>query len=303
MLPPSLVNSALTHGATLPRLQILGSSIASAAAREPYPYCPAPILPSGTARKPRRRGLRQVRGAETLAAASRSREEVGDGGARTTVEPAVARKDWRAGISAPPPCGQVLMGFFFAGRSEGIGELLLHHDRQEWRAQRGRPASAPTEHPAAEGGAVASRDPVACVGPCTPADPRGTAHLPGSRQGACYCCGQSQVPNFLNQLVQQQRRSNWWNDDGSKKRRLIALKQGLAAEHETSGAGPSIIQYRPPVPEISNQAISVDGLFCAIPVQPVSSPSLAMPMDAETTSNNADTWFDKGTFYCLPRSM
>jgi hypothetical protein len=83
--------------------------------------------------------------------------------------------------------------------------------------------------------------------------------------------------------------SNWWNDDGSKKRRLIALEQGPAAKHETSGEGPSIIQYRPTVPEISNQAISVDGVFCATPVQPVSSPSLAMPMDAKTTSNNADT--------------
>jgi heat shock transcription factor, other eukaryote len=98
-----------------------------------------------------------------------------------------------------------------------------------------------------------------------------------------------QNPDFLNQLVQQQRRSNWWNGDGSKKRRLIALEQAPAAEHDTSGAGPSIIQYRPPVPEISNQAISADGAFCATPVQPVSSPSLVMPMYAETTSINADT--------------
>jgi hypothetical protein len=48
--------------------------------------------------------------------------------------------------------------------------------------------------------------------------------------------------------------SNWWNDDG-KKRMLIALEQGPAAELETSREGPSIIQYRPPVPDIFNQAI------------------------------------------------
>jgi hypothetical protein len=63
--------------------------------------------------------------------------------------------------------------------------------------------------------------------------------------------------------------------------------QGPAAEHETSREGPSIIQYQPR--DIFNQAISVDGAFCATHVQPVSSPSLAMPMDAETTSNNANT--------------
>jgi heat shock transcription factor, other eukaryote len=60
--------------------------------------------------------------------------------------------------------------------------------------------------------------------------------------------------------------SNWRNDDGSKKRKHIALEQGPAAEHETSGKGPSIILYRPPVPKISNQAISVDVAFCATPV-------------------------------------
>jgi heat shock transcription factor, other eukaryote len=98
-----------------------------------------------------------------------------------------------------------------------------------------------------------------------------------------------QNPDFLNQLVQQQHRSNRWNDDGSNKRRFIALEQGPAAEQETSETGAPIVQYRPPVPEISNQAIPVDGVFCATPVQPVSSPALAMPMDTETTSNNTDT--------------
>jgi heat shock transcription factor, other eukaryote len=95
-----------------------------------------------------------------------------------------------------------------------------------------------------------------------------------------------QNPDFLNQLVQQQRRSNRWNDDGSNKRRFIALEQGPAAEQETSETGAPIVQYRPPVPQISNQAIPLDGAFCATPVQPVSSPALA---DTETTSNNTDT--------------
>jgi hypothetical protein len=81
---------------------------------------------------------------------------------------------------------------FSAGRSGGTGELLLHHDRREWRARRRHPAAAPAEHRAAEGAAAASRDRAARAGPCTPADPRGTAQLPGSRQGACYCCGQAQ---------------------------------------------------------------------------------------------------------------
>jgi hypothetical protein len=82
-----------------------------------------------------------------------------------------------------------LDGIFSAGRSGGIGELLLHQDRREWRARLGHPVAAPIEHRPAEGGAAARRDRDACVGPCTPADPRGTVQLRGSRQGACYCCG------------------------------------------------------------------------------------------------------------------
>ncbi|OEL36204.1 Heat stress transcription factor A-9 [Dichanthelium oligosanthes] len=93
-----------------------------------------------------------------------------------------------------------------------------------------------------------------------------------------------QNPNFLNQLVQQQLRSNWWNDDGNRKRRFHALEQGPVADQETSGAGAQIIQYHPPIPETSNQVISVNGAFCSTTVQPVSSPESAMPMDAETTS-------------------
>jgi hypothetical protein len=66
------------------------------------------------------------------------------------MEPAVARKDWRAGISAPPPCGQVLMGFFLqAGarglenycsitidRSGGLSEDVLHQRLQSILQQR-----------------------------------------------------------------------------------------------------------------------------------------------------------------------
>ncbi|TVU47862.1 hypothetical protein EJB05_07476, partial [Eragrostis curvula] len=94
-------------------------------------------------------------------------------------------------------------------------------------------------------------------------------------------------PDFLNQLVQQQRRSSWCYDDGSKKRRFHALEQGPVADQETSDTGAQIIQYRPLVPEISNQVMPVNG--CSTLAQSVSSPALAMPMDTEPASNNADT--------------
>ncbi|XP_062210420.1 heat stress transcription factor A-9-like [Phragmites australis] len=106
-----------------------------------------------------------------------------------------------------------------------------------------------------------------------------------------------QNPNFLNQLVQQQqRRSNWWNDDGNRKRRFHALEQGPVADQETSDGGTQIIQYCP-VPETSNQVISVNGAFCSTPAQAVSSPALAMPMDIETTSNNVDTLSSAGDLF------
>ncbi|KAK3147940.1 hypothetical protein QOZ80_3BG0288620 [Eleusine coracana subsp. coracana] len=103
-----------------------------------------------------------------------------------------------------------------------------------------------------------------------------------------------QNPDFLNQLVQQQHRTTWWNGDESKKRRFIALEHGPAVEQDTTEAGAPIIQYCPPAPEISNQAIPVNDALCSTPVQPVSSPAVAMPMDAETTSNNADAHCSTG---------
>ncbi|XP_066397008.1 heat stress transcription factor A-9-like isoform X1 [Miscanthus floridulus] len=105
-----------------------------------------------------------------------------------------------------------------------------------------------------------------------------------------------QNPDFLNQLVQQQRRSNWWNDDGNRKRRFQALEHGPVDDQETSGGGAQIIQYRPPVPETSNQPIPANEAIYSThaqpvssPAQPVSSPALEMPMDVEMTSNNVDT--------------
>jgi len=105
-----------------------------------------------------------------------------------------------------------------------------------------------------------------------------------------------QNPDFLNQLVQQQRRSNWWNDDGNRKRRFQALEHGPVDDQETSGGGAQIIQYRPPVPETSNQPIPGNEAIYSTPAQPVSShaqpvssPAEEMPMDVEMTSNNVDT--------------
>uniref|UniRef100_A0ACD5X0Q8 Uncharacterized protein n=1 Tax=Avena sativa TaxID=4498 RepID=A0ACD5X0Q8_AVESA len=102
-----------------------------------------------------------------------------------------------------------------------------------------------------------------------------------------------QNPSFLNQLVQQQqqqqqqRRNNWWNADGSKKRRFPALVQGPVTDQGTSGGGAEIVQYRPPVPETSNQEIA-DEAFCSGPAQPTSSPPIDMPMDVDAgiTSDN-----------------
>ncbi|KAM0894869.1 hypothetical protein ACQ4PT_024195 [Festuca glaucescens] len=98
-----------------------------------------------------------------------------------------------------------------------------------------------------------------------------------------------QNPSFLNQLVQQQqqqqqRRNNWWNADGSKKRRFPALVQGPLTDQETSGGGAEIIQYRPPVPGTSSQVIADEA-------QPISSPTLDMPMEIDTqmTSDNLNT--------------
>ncbi|KAG2542412.1 hypothetical protein PVAP13_9NG841200 [Panicum virgatum] len=106
-----------------------------------------------------------------------------------------------------------------------------------------------------------------------------------------------QNPNFLNQLVQQQHRSNWWNDDGSRKRRFRALEQGPVADQGTSVAGAQIIQYHPPIPETSNQVISVNGAFAPTIAQPVSSPETAMPMDVETTSNRVDPLASTGDLF------
>jgi hypothetical protein len=90
-----------------------------------------------------------------------------------------------------------LDGSFGAGRGGGTGELLLNHHRRERRAQRGHSPAAPPEHRAAEGGAAASRDRAARTGPRAPTDHRGTAQLPGSRQGAWYGCGQAQGCIFI----------------------------------------------------------------------------------------------------------
>ncbi|WVZ56057.1 hypothetical protein U9M48_006643 [Paspalum notatum var. saurae] len=97
-----------------------------------------------------------------------------------------------------------------------------------------------------------------------------------------------QNPDFLNQLVQQQRRSNWWNEDGKRKRRFHALEHGPVDDQEASGGTAQIIQYRPPVPETSNQVLPTNEAFCPTPAQPVLSPEPEMPMDVEMTPNNVD---------------
>ncbi|KAG8074110.1 hypothetical protein GUJ93_ZPchr0006g43666 [Zizania palustris] len=100
-----------------------------------------------------------------------------------------------------------------------------------------------------------------------------------------------QNPSFLNQLLQQQqqRRTNWWNADGRKKRRFHALEQGPVTDEDTSGRGPQIVEYLPPVPETSSQVNQVDGAICLANTQPVPCPAVTTPMDMQTTSNNGDT--------------
>ncbi|KAF7049925.1 hypothetical protein CFC21_058375 [Triticum aestivum] len=110
-----------------------------------------------------------------------------------------------------------------------------------------------------------------------------------------------QNPSLLNQLVQQQqqqRRNNCVYEDGNKKRRFPALEQGPVTDHETSGAGAEIIQYRPPVPETSSQVIA-DEAFLSATAQPISSPALNMPMDidTQTTSDNLNTQGSSGDIF------
>ena len=110
-----------------------------------------------------------------------------------------------------------------------------------------------------------------------------------------------QNPSLLNQLVQQQqqqRRNNCVYEDGNKKRRFPALEQGPVTDHETSGSGAEIIQYRPPVPETSSQVIA-DEAFLSATAQPISSAALNMPMDidTQTTLGNLNTQGSSGDIF------